>query len=594
MKELARVFGYTKKLRYLLLAIVVLSIFSSILGLAMPFIIKHATDVIVGITTGSAVMAPGVVLWFAAAMLIVGLVSSAVNDIAGHLGDMLAIRMREQLSNRYYAHLLSLPQRYFDDEVTGKIINRLNRAITDITQFLNFFANNLLSMLLTTFISLGVMLWYSWPLAVLILLLIPIYLYVTARTSVKWQKYEKKKNHHYDIASGRFAEVVAQVRLVKSFDTAHRERQSFAKRFGGMVSLTRKQSAYWHKMNALRDTVIALVYGAIFAILFYQTATKQLTIGEMVLLSTLVQQVSFPLQRMSFFVDMFQRAVANSKDYAKAMEEKPETVDEHGKQSLDAADAKIEFRNVGFAYNEKKQVLQDISFEIKPGQKLALVGESGGGKSTISNLLMRLYAPTHGEVVINGTDIQGATQVSVRNAIATVFQDASLFSGTIRENIAYGRPEASNAEIRAAAKAANALDFIDELEDKFETEIGERGIKLSGGQKQRIAIARALLKDAPILILDEATSSLDSRSEAVVQQALDHLMENRTVLIIAHRLSTIAHVDTIVTLKKGKVDEIGTPKELAGTGGIYAQLLGLQMATTEKAREKLAAFDMAS
>ncbi|MBH1980795.1 ATP-binding cassette domain-containing protein, partial [Candidatus Saccharibacteria bacterium] len=262
------------------------------------------------------------------------------------------------------------------------------------------------------------------------------------------------------------------------------------------------------------------------------------------------------------------------------------------KKALDATHAKIEFSGVSFAYDKKKKVLNDVSFVIKPGQKLALVGESGGGKTTISNLLMRLYRPTRGTVMINGHDIQDVTQASVREAIATVFQDASLFSGTVRENIAYSRPSASDKEIKAAAKSANALDFVRELPDGLDTEIGERGIKLSGGQKQRIAIARALLKDAPILILDEATSSLDSRSEAVVQEALERLMKNRTVLIIAHRLSTIAHVDTIVTLKHGHVDEVGAPATLANTDGIYAQLLELQLATTEKAREKLAEFDI--
>ncbi len=593
MKELARVFGYTKNLRHLLWIVTGISVIAALLGLAMPFLIKLATDAIVEIATGKSAANPDTVIVYAVIMLAIGLANTVVDDVGGYIGDILAVRMREQLSNAYYKHLLSLPQRYFDDEVTGKIINRLNRAISDITNFINFFANNLLQMLLTTVISLAIMIWYSWPLAVLIVLLIPVYLFITAKTSVKWQTYEKEKNVHFDIASGRFNEVIGQVRLVKSFNTQDREHSLFGERFTQMIGLTRKQSFFWHKMNSIRGVILALVYGVIYALLFYQTATRKLSLGDMVLLSTLVQQVSFPLQRMSFFIDMYQRAVANSKDYAQAMSEEPEVIDETNKTVLDARHAKIEFRDVDFAYGTNKRVLHGISFTIKPGQKMALVGESGGGKSTIANLLMRLYAPTDGSVRINDTDIQDVTQASLRDAIATVFQDASLFSGTIRENIAYARPDADDVAIAAAAKAANAYEFISELKDGFDTEIGERGIKLSGGQKQRIAIARALLKDAPILILDEATSSLDSRSEITVQEALDRLMQDRTVLIIAHRLSTIAHVDTIVTLKKGKVDEVGTPKELSETGGIYAQLLELQMATTEKAREKLKSFDMA-
>jgi len=283
--------------------------------------------------------------------------------------------------------------------------------------------------------------------------------------------------------------------------------------------------------------------------------------------------------------------VANSRDYAEAMAEEPEVVDETGKSKLETRQAKLEFRDVSFAYTDKKQVLKNISFTMPEGSKVALVGESGGGKSTIANLLMQLYRPQKGEILINDQNIDGLTRASVRENIATVFQEASLFSGTIRENISYGRPSASKDDLIAAAKAANAYNFITELKNGFDTEIGERGIKLSGGQKQRIAIARALLKDSPILILDEATSSLDSRSEYEVQKALDRLMKGRTTLIIAHRLSTIAGVDQIVTLKNGQVDEIGSPKELAKTDGIYATLLNLQKSTD---KEKLAKYDIST
>lgn len=570
-----------------------MAIVTALLSLASPFIIKMATDTIVaGLESGESVDVT-FLIWLVVGMLGVSLVATAVSDVSGVLGDILAVRMRRQLSTGYYKHLLSLPQRYFDTEITGKIINRLNRAIVSVTSFIQFFSNNLLSTLLTVLVSLGIMLWYSWPVAISMLLLIPIFLYVTARTSVKWQKYEKRINKHFDIASGRFTEVVSQVRLVKSFSTEQREHKSFDTRFSKMVGITKKQSIYWHSMNAIRGVALGVVYAIVFGTLFYQTAMGALTIGEMVLLIALVQQISGPMQSMSFFIDYYQRAAANSKDYAEAMDEEPEIIDEKNKRKLDADNAVVEFRDVEFAYDDNKQVLHSISFTIEAGKKLALVGESGGGKSTISNLLMRLYSPSGGDIYINGLNTSDVTQASLRNSIATVFQDASLFSGTVRENIAYGRPSASDDEIEKAAKAANAWSFIQDLPDGVETEIGERGIKLSGGQKQRLAIARAILKDAPILILDEATSSLDSRSEVVVQDALERLMKNRTVLIIAHRLSTIAHVDTIVTLKKGRVDEVGSPAQLAKSGGIYAQLLELQTATTEQARKKLAEFDMA-
>jgi len=305
-----------------------------------------------------------------------------------------------------------------------------------------------------------------------------------------------------------------------------------------------------------------------------------------------VAQVSFPIRNLSFFVDGYQRAVANSRDYLSALNEQQEPRDA-GRKKLQVSDAHVEYRGVDFAYGGGEKVLHDITFALQPGQKLALVGESGGGKTTISNLLMSLYVPDAGEVLIDGQNVAEMSRRSVREAVATVFQDASLFSGTIRENIAYAKPDASDKEIITAAKAANAHEFITKFEKGYDTEIGERGIKLSGGQKQRISIARALLKDAPILILDEATSSLDSRAEHEVQQALDRLMKHRTTLIIAHRLSTIAGVDTIVTLKDGHIDEMGSPAQLAKTDGIYAQLLRLQLGTTESAKNKLAQFDIA-
>lgn len=594
MKELLRVFGYTKNLRGLLIIVTLLSIVTAVLSLAQPFLISFATDSIVGIVSGDSSEAPVVVLWFAGALLVAGVVRVIVDDVGGYLGDVVAVRMQQQLSNQYYRHLLTLPQRYFDNELSGKIINRLNRAINDITQFVNFFANNLLSMMLTVVISTAVMVWYSWVLALIVVVTMPVYFYLTAKTSVKWQQYEAKKNTHYDVATGRFAEVVNQVRLVKSFNTERTEKQQFARRFSRMIDLTKKQSGYWHKMNAARNFMLVVMTSSVFGVLFYQAAEGQLTIGQLVLLVALFQQMISPMQSMSFFVDITQRAVANSKDYAEAMSEAPEVVDDKNKQVLDATNARVELQNVRFSYTETKQALKDISFVIEPGRKVALVGESGGGKSTILNLLMRLYTPDRGSIHINGVDIGSVTQASLRRSIATVFQDASLFSGTIRENIAYGNPEATDEEVERAARAANAYEFIEQFEKGFATEIGERGIKLSGGQKQRIAIARALLKDAPILLLDEATSSLDSRSESVVQEALERLMKNRTVLIVAHRLSTIANVDTIVTLRDGTVDEVGSPKQLAKTGGIYAQLLELQSATSEKAQQKLAQFDMSA
>jgi ATP-binding cassette subfamily B protein len=247
---------------------------------------------------------------------------------------------------------------------------------------------------------------------------------------------------------------------------------------------------------------------------------------------------------------------------------------------------------VSFGYPGCKDVLREVSFTIRRGEHVAFVGESGGGKTTLVSLLLRLYAPTVGTIKIAGTDVTSLALEELRAEIGVVFQDPSLFSGTIRENIAYATPHASADAVTAAAQSANAHDFISRFTNSYEAQIGERGLKLSGGQKQRIAVARAILKDAPILVLDEATSSLDSKSERLVQQGLQHLMTDRTTLIIAHRLSTISAVDRIITLKDGRVDEIGTPEQLAATGGIYAELLALQASATKRDRKRLQLFDI--
>ena len=593
MDSISQLIGYTRGLKKLFILIGSLSVAGALINLLTPLIMKFATDWVVAVVSDETGFEVSTLIWLVVAFIISMLMATAVADVGGYFGDQLAIRTRQQLSKAYFQHLLRLPQNYYDSEITGKIINRLSRAIADVTQFLQFFSNNLLQMLLTIAITIVILLFYSWPLALLFVLLIPSNLYLTALTSDRWQKYESDKNQHFDYASGRFAEVVGQMRLVKSFGTEKRELAIFDKKVRKMIGITANQSKWWHSMNALRSIVFGLIFAAIYGVLFYETARGVFSVGDMVLLLTLIQQVAFPLRNLSYFVDSYQRAVANSKDFLEAMREKPEAV-EHLPAIKTSSRVEITYQNVNFSYQSKTQVLKDISFKIEAGSKLALVGESGGGKTTLANLLMRLYDIDQGSIYINDTDISSVSRSSVRSMIATVFQDAALFSGSIRENIAYSRPDASDDEVIKAAKAANAWSFINEFSDGLDTEIGERGIRLSGGQKQRIAIARAILKDSPILVLDEATSALDSRAESEVQQALDRLMRDRTTLIIAHRLSTIAHVDTIVTLKKGQVDEVGSPSQLAKTGGIYSQLLELQLGASDRAKKQLARFDIAS
>ena len=594
MRPLIDILKYTHGLAPLYIGVAIASVLVALTGIAIPFVVSGATNLMVDVVGGKAIDM-WQVIFLAGLLFVFDIANTLIRNYGGYLGDIMAAKLREQLSTAYYKHLLSLPQSYYDTELTGTIINRLNRAIAELSNFLNMFANNFFQMLLTIIITVIIVLQYSWLLAVLAVIMYPLFMWLTALTSKKWQKLQTKKNKETDIASGRFAEVISQMKVVKSYVQEKLEYLKFSKRFAKTVSITKEQSAYWHKMDVLRGSVLSVIFFLIFAYVFVQTAEQKFTIGEMVLLITLINGLRMPLFNMSFIVDNFQKAVSGSVDVLAALKEEPEPQD---KSSLKIKRLKggIKFDNVSFAYADEKNVnvLKDITFDIQPGEHLALVSQSGGGKTTITNLLMRLYLPDSGQIMIDDHDLREVSKQSLRHNIAMVFQDPSLFSGTIRENIAYSKPGATDEEVARAAKAANASEFIDKLERGYDTEIGERGLKLSGGQKQRIAIARAILKDAPILILDEATSALDSRSEQLVQQALDRLMRGRTTIIIAHRLSTIASVDRIITLKGGKIDEIGTPEDLAKTDGLYAQLLELQQSANRSAKEKLAKFDISS
>lgn len=591
MKDLLKAIRYAPNLWPYYVGITISSLAVAFTGLAVPFILKAATDLMVKAVQGGGSDISGAVL-LAALLFGLDIGNALIRNYGGYLGDIMTSKLKTQLSVLYYEQLLRLPQSYFDNELTGTIINRLNRAITEVTTFLNIFANNFFQMMLMTLFTLVIVWFYSWELALMVAVLHPLFLWLTTLSSKKWQALQHEKNTETDIASGRFAEVVTQIKVVKSYNHEKNELGSFRRRFQRTVTLSRNQSKHWHTMDVARGAVLSIIFFGIYLFIFTQTVQRHYTIGEMVLLITLINAVRMPIFSLSFIVDQFQRAITGSRDFVEAMEIAPAITDTPDAVNLTVTAGEVRYEAVSFQYTDKQQVLKDITFVMRPGEKLALVGESGEGKTTIANLLMRLYQPVEGKITIDGTDIAQVTQSSLRQAVATVFQDPALFSGTILENIAYGRPSANKKDIISAAKAAHAHGFIEKLSGGYESEIGERGIKLSGGQKQRIAIARAILKNAPILILDEATSSLDSRAEHEVQAALNNLTHGRTTLIIAHRLSTIAHVDTIVTLRNGTIDEVGAPADLATTGGLYAELLRLQAGSSEIAKKKLEGFEI--
>ncbi|HUY53416.1 MAG TPA: ABC transporter ATP-binding protein [Candidatus Dormibacteraeota bacterium] len=593
MKQTIRIIRFTKELWAFYIGVGALTILLALMAQLQPLFTKGAIDQITKILSGGKADVMIVAL-FALLIFVTDFLSTIFSNIAGYYGDILSVKIARIMSRKYFEHLLSLPQSYFDTELTGTIINRMNRGVTQISNFMNMLSNNFLQFIFSTVFTLIIVLYYSWQVGLMLGVLYPIFVWLTTRSSEKWQGYQKTINLEQDIANGRFAEAIGQVKVVKSFTQEKRELKLFTRHYDRSVTTTYPQSRYWHKQDIKRRIILNLIFFMIFAYIFIETAHRVYGIGTMVLLIQYALLVRIPIFSISFLVDQTQRALANTRDYFQAMDIEPEITDSLNAKKLSVSKGAVEFKDVEFAYQENEPVLKDISFKLLENSKTALVGESGQGKTTITSLLLRLYTLDKGTISIDGQDIKEVTQQSLRDNIAVVFQEPALFSGTIKENIAYANPAATDQQIIAAAKAANADEFINKLDKTYDAEIGERGLKLSGGQKQRIAIARALLKDAPILILDEATSSLDSKSEKLVQQALNRLMQKRTTLIIAHRLSTIQSVDQIITLKNGRVDEVGSPEELSESQGIYQQLLELQQTHTKATKKKLQEFEITS
>lgn len=589
MKYLWKIIKTTSSLWRLYVAVSVFSVIIALLNLTIPALTGWAID---EIKQGSHARIDYVLL-LALGIFVADLSVTLISNVGGYYGDQMSARLYKLLGAKYYEHLLDLPQRYFDKELSGKIINRLNRSVAQVSNFMQMMSNNFLQFIFSTVFALVVVAIYSWQVALLLFLLYPIFVWLTVKSSGKWLDYQHKKNHQADIASGRFAEAINQVKVVKSYNQEKREISFFNRHMQKAVKINIPQSKHWHKKDIERRLVLNVIFFAVYSFIFIQGARGVYSPGVTVALILYAMQIRIPIFTISFLVDSTQRAIADSKDYFEVMDLQPEIRDKSGAEELRPKSGAVVFRNVSFSYDKDQPVLKRIDLEVEAGAKVALVGESGEGKTTLTNLLMRLYEPEEGVISIDSKDIAEVTQSSLRRSIGVVFQDPALFSGTVKENISYANPTASEKSIIAAAKAANAHEFISKFDKGYDTEIGERGLKLSGGQKQRIAIARALLKDAPILVLDEATSSLDSKSEVLVQEALTRLMEGRTTIIIAHRLSTIQHVNTIVTLKNGTIDEIGSPDELAKTEGIYAQLLSLQTGKrTEKTKQKLQAYEI--
>lgn len=590
MKEIWQIIKYTKNFKGYYITLSIFIILISLLNQVSPLLTKQIVDLIVA-NIGGKGGSTNQIIFLLILIFVSEIAITLFSVISQYIGDVLTVKLNTYLSEKYYKHVLNLSVEYYDNEITGKIVNKLDRGIVSITNLIQQSTNSFLPFFISTFITLFIIAIYSWELSLLLALLFPIYIYISHKSTIAWGKYEAKKNIILDTTSGRVFEALSSIRVVKSFIREVSEFKFFHKSRNEVFDLTKNQSKEWHRYDLYRRGVLNIIMFGIFGYIIYFTYKGRFTIGEMTLLLQLANQARFPLFAMSFIISQIQQAQAGSKDFFEVLNTPVAVKDKEDAIELKNVKGDIEYKDLSFKYKSGNEVLKNISFKIPSSTKLAIVGESGEGKSTIANLLMRFYEPSKGHILIDNKDIEKLTQKSLRRNIGVVFQDTFLFSGTIKENISYGSSIDDLDKIIEVAKIANAHEFIMKLPHGYDTEIGERGIKLSGGQKQRIAISRALLKDPPILIFDEATSSLDSKSEFEVQAALNKLMEGRTTLIIAHRLSTIRNVDYIIVLKNGQIVEQGKPHELEKKNGVYHELLSYQNVGGNK-DEKLKEFNL--
>jgi ATP-binding cassette, subfamily B, bacterial len=584
MKNIFQIIRISKPLHHLVSVLAILIVISSLLALTAPILSKFIVDEIVLRVSGDGGSIDRLIFLIVLSLVLnfLGHISTVISE---RVGDHFQGRLRQFLTERFYDKVLTLPQSYFDSEISGKILNQLNRGISSIYGFLNTASNFIVPTFLQSLLTIGVLAYFNPPIAFFTFILFPIYLSLSHYSTVKWGQEEMKKNAIEDVTRGRIHEVISNIRLVKSFISERREFEFVARNLTEINQIYARQSQMFHIFDFFRGLSLILILFIINVLVFYNTFIGALTIGEMVLILQLVNQARMPLFAMSFILTQIQMAESGSKEFFEVMD-LPST--ENYKKKVERkrmTNPTLNFENVSFHYDESKTVLDDVTFTLNKNDSVALVGHSGAGKSTIINLILKFYNPTSGKVLMKDHDYAELDATVVRNNIALVFQENELFSSTIRENVAYGTDNATEADVIKALKLANAYDFVMKLPKGIESEVGERGVRLSGGQKQRIQIARAILKNAPILILDEATSSLDAKSEKEVQDALENLMKNKLVIIIAHRFSTIQNVKKIIVLNNGRIVDYGSPAELSHKKGIYKDLLTYQVEGNKKLLE---------
>ena len=546
------------------------AIIVAILELAFPLAVQWFIDEL--LPTGDW----GMIVKVSVLLLLVYVLSTVLNFIVNYLGHKLGINIETDMRKELFTHVQRQSFRFFDNTKTGHIMSRITNDLFDIGEFAHHGPEDLFIAIMTFVGAFAIMFNVNPTLALIAAIMVPFLTWLVTFSNVKMNNAWKTMYGKIADVNGRVEDSVSGVRVVKSFTNETFEIERFQEQNG----FFRSAKLYAYKIMAGTHssiymmtrllTLVVLVVGA------WLSFNGKLSYGELVSFVLYTNVLIKPIDKISALLELYPKGMAGFKRFRELIEQDPEIQDRDGAKNVTHLYGDISFNNVHFNYDTSKTVLSDISFDIQAGQTIAFVGQSGAGKTTICSLIPRFYDVSSGAITIDGVDVRNMTQSSLRSQIGIVQQDVFLFTGTIRENIAYGKLGANEEEIQEAARKAHLQDFITELPNGYETQIGERGLKLSGGQKQRIAIARMFLKNPPILILDEATSALDTETEMIIQQSLTELAENRTTLVIAHRLATIRNADRVLVVTRNGIEEDGTYDELVEQNGIFAKLHHIQ------------------
>jgi len=560
--------------RKLIFVILFFTVGIAILDLIKPFIVKVVIDNLTNFKKED--------LLFMGMLVGVFFVSDQMRSWVSYINNVkifqLLVDMEYYLAIKAQNKLMFLPLSYHEQENTGNKIVKIDRGISRISTLVE----NLCWEVVPTFIqitfSLAVLFWADYRLGLSLLVLAPLFLYLTVVANRKMRPYRKEMYKNYEEASGKMTQSIININAVQSFVQEKHEISNFDKI---KTKIRKNEHFQWSRImrsNLSRNVIVDLGNTSVLIVGIYLVYQNQITIGTLIFAFTMSVNAYSAMFRLSRFYDRMEEGKEGVKRLMDLFSATSDLVIKEDAIKPESINGDIEFKNVKFNYrSSEKSALNDVSFKIEAGKMVALVGPSGSGKTTIARLVYRHYDPSSGDILLDGKNLKDYDLHGFRRFLAIVPQEVEIFDLSVRENIAYAKPDATEAEIENAASIANAHEFITKLDEGYETLVGERGIKLSGGQRQRLGIARAILANPKILIFDEATSSLDSQSEHLIQDAMDKISKDRTIIVIAHRLSTIAKADKIIVLEDGEVAEEGSHLELARIeGGLYAKLLKLQ------------------